>query len=139
MHRYVQSWILSILLITAVIVGSHTEHDFTFTLSQLITFNAAGGCSADDRFKMLQKCFKISQIVEFHYYIWNCNEKCIQISINMPGICCNCRWKRHWHLRNFWENEVRQACADDRSKNCTKCSKLKKQSNFCSVKPMPEF
>ena len=30
--------------------------------------------------------FKISKIVDFHDYIWNQNEKCIQIRINMSGI-----------------------------------------------------
>ena len=37
---------------------------------------------ADDR----SKVNKIVKIVEFHDHIWNYNEKCIQISTNMPGI-----------------------------------------------------
>ena len=99
MRRYVQSWIPSILLITAVIVGSHAEHGFTFILSELITFNAAGVCSAYDRSKMLQK---ISKFKRFHCYIWNHNEKCIQISTNMPGI----GFKIGERDVDIWENEA---------------------------------
>ena len=42
--------------------------------------------SADDRSKMLSKFVKNVEIVEFHDHIWNHNEKCIQMSTNMPGI-----------------------------------------------------
>ena len=35
---------------------------------------------------MLTKFVKNVKIVEFDDYIWNHNEKCIQISTNMPGI-----------------------------------------------------
>ena len=35
---------------------------------------------------MLTKCIKNVKIAEFHDHIWNHNEKCIQISTNMPGI-----------------------------------------------------
>ena len=32
--------------------------------------------------------FKNNKIVEIHYYIiWNHEEKCIQMSTNIPGIC----------------------------------------------------
>ena len=37
--------------------------------------------------RQVQNVTKIFKIVEFHDYIWNHNEKCIQISTNMPGIC----------------------------------------------------
>ena len=42
--------------------------------------------SADDRSKVLKKIVKNVEIVEFHDHIWNHDEKCIQISTNMPGI-----------------------------------------------------
>ena len=43
--------------------------------------------SADDRqVQNLTKFVKNVEIVEFHDHIWNHNEKCIQISTNMPGI-----------------------------------------------------
>ena len=47
----------------------------------LIAFHAAGECRR--QIKKLTKCVKC---VEFHDHIWNHNEKCIQISTNMPGI-----------------------------------------------------
>ena len=36
--------------------------------------------------KQIDKFLKNVNIVEFHDHIWNRNEKCIQISTNMPGI-----------------------------------------------------
>ena len=51
------------------------------------TFNAfhvAGECRR--QVKNVTKFVKNVNIVEFHDQIWNHNEKCIQISTNMPGI-----------------------------------------------------
>ena len=42
--------------------------------------------SADDRSKSVTKYVTNVEIVEFHHHMWNHNEKCIQISTNMPGI-----------------------------------------------------
>ena len=42
--------------------------------------------AADDGFKILRKLLTNYQFVKFHHRIWNRNEKCIQISTNMPSI-----------------------------------------------------
>ena len=34
----------------------------------------------------MSKCVKNVNILELHDHIWNHNEKCIEISTNMPGI-----------------------------------------------------
>ena len=47
-------------------------------------FHATGECRR--HIKNLTKFVKNFKIVEFHGHIWNHNEKCIQISTNMPGI-----------------------------------------------------
>ena len=36
--------------------------------------------------KKIKNVVKNVKIMEFHDYIWNHHEKCIQISTNMPGI-----------------------------------------------------
>ena len=36
--------------------------------------------------QQIHKTFKNDNILEFHDYIWNHHEKCIQKSTNMPGI-----------------------------------------------------
>ena len=62
---------------------------------RMLIFSMRQG-SADDRSKFQQKCQKLSKlfnlmskivkIVQFHEYIWNLHEKCIQMSTNMPSI-----------------------------------------------------
>ena len=47
-------------------------------------FHAASECRR--QVKKLTNLVKKVKIVEFHYHIWNHNEKCIQLSTNMPGI-----------------------------------------------------
>ena len=47
-------------------------------------FHAAGECRR--QVKNVIKFVKNVEIVEFHDHIWNHNEKCIEISTNMPGI-----------------------------------------------------
>ena len=47
-------------------------------------FHAAGECRR--QVKQLINFVRKVKIVEFHDHIWNHNEKCIQISTNMPGI-----------------------------------------------------
>ena len=59
-----------------------------YCLKQLLNaFHAAGECRQCRRHvKRLTTFVKYVEIVEFHDHIWNHHEKCIQISINMPGI-----------------------------------------------------
>ena len=57
---------------------------------------------------------KSVKIVEFHYHIRNRHEKCNQISTNMPSIGLVIPEKNLWNVRI-----------------------LRKQTQFCSVKPMP--
>ena len=54
-------------------------------LSQTVNAcHAAGECRR--QVKKLTKFVKNVKIVECHDHIWNRNEKCIQISTNMPSI-----------------------------------------------------
>ena len=46
-------------------------------------FHVGGECRR--QVKNVTKCFKNIEIVDFHVHIWSHNEKCIQISPNMPG------------------------------------------------------
>ena len=53
---------------------------------------------------MSQQLFKNFNILEFDDYIWNHDEKCIQISTNMPGIdlvIC----EKGFEFNEFWEKE----------------------------------
>ena len=74
-------------------------------------FHAAGECRR--QVKKLTKFVKNVKIVEFHYHIWNHHEKCIQISTNMPSF-------------GLAFPEI----------TCEMLN-LRKQIQFCSVKPMP--
>ena len=47
-------------------------------------YHAAGECRR--QVKKLTEFVKIVKIVEFHYHIRNHDEKCIQISTNIPSI-----------------------------------------------------
>ena len=47
-------------------------------------FHAAGECRR--QVKNVTKFVKNVKIVKFHDHIWNHNEKCMQISINMASI-----------------------------------------------------
>ena len=80
----------------------------------LNAFHAAGECRR--QVKKLSKCAKNVKIVEFHYRIWNHNEKCIKISTNMPGIGSLIR-EIYINISEIGESKQR----------------------FCSVKPMPVF
>ena len=50
----------------------------------LNAFYAAGECK--QRVKNVTTLVKNVKIVDFYDHIWNHDEKCIQISTNMPGI-----------------------------------------------------
>ena len=67
--------------------------------------------------KNLTNLVKNVKIVEFHDHIWNHQEKCIQISTNMPGIGSLIR-------------EIAVQISD---------VLLKTQFCWCSVKPIPAF
>ena len=60
-------------------------HGITYSrMLSVNAFHAAGECRRQG--KNLTKFVTNVEIVEFHDHIWNHNEKCIQISTNMPGI-----------------------------------------------------
>ena len=54
--------------------------------------------------KSFLKKLKNVEIVEFHDHIWNHNEKCIQISTNMPGFGSLIR-EIAVEISEMWENE----------------------------------
>ena len=61
--------------------------------------------SADDRSKIEHIWFlKKIKIVEFHDHIWNHNEKCIQLSTNMPSIGLVIP-EITSEMLGFWENK----------------------------------
>ena len=56
-------------------------------MDQIVSLNALHAAGEGRRqVKYLTKFVKNVEIVEFHDHIWNHNEKCIQISTNMPSI-----------------------------------------------------
>ena len=57
---------------------------FTWIYQTLNAFHAAGECRW--HVKNVTKFVKNVKNVEFHDHIWNHNEKCIQISTNMPRV-----------------------------------------------------
>ena len=65
-------------------------------------FHAAGECGR--QVKNETNFVKNVRIVEFHYHIWNHNEKCIQISTNMPGIGSFIREKAV-EILEMWESK----------------------------------
>ena len=53
-------------------------------MGDINAFHAVGECRR--QVKKLTKFARNIEIVKSHDHIWNHNEKCIQISTNMPGI-----------------------------------------------------
>ena len=70
-----------VIIIDLTLLITPITHDLLLSFN---TFHSAGECRR--QVKILTKYVNKFQIVEFHEHIWNHNEKCIQLSTNMPGI-----------------------------------------------------
>ena len=66
----------------AILSSGHT--DGQIANNEYNAFQTAGECRR--QVKEWTKFVKNVEIVEFHDHMWHHNEKCIQISTNMPGI-----------------------------------------------------
>ena len=79
-------------------------------IKPLVVMLSTRQASADDRSTKLTNCVENVNIVEFYDHIWNHNDKCIQVSTNMPGIGSIIR-EIAGEISEMWEININQTFA----------------------------